>query len=624
MQTYSCDILIAGGGVGGCAAALSALQADASVCLTEECAWIGGQITAQGVSALDEHEWIESFGATRNYYRFRDAIRSYYKSRYRLGKSTPQDSEFNPGNCWVSRLAFEPRVGLLILHELLQPFLSSEQLRLFTHTRVTRLDRKDDTIRRAVALHQGYKKRIAFHASVFVDATELGDLLPLAGLPYLVGAEAQSETDEPHAPEKAEPESVQSFTFPFIVEFQSRGAFYIPSPRNYARNRRNQPYSLDNPRPDGSSQAFSMFQTLPGTPGSFWNYRRLIDSGQFRASAFPGDLSLINWHSNDYSAASLIDKTPRQKRKIIREAKELALGFLFWLQNEAPRDDGGRGYPELLLRKEQMGTADGLAQYPYIRESRRIQALRTIREQDISAETQKGARASFFADSCGIGKYWIDVHRTTAGQPGWFIETRPFQIPLGALIPQQPINLIASAKNIGTTHITNGAYRLHPVEWAIGEAAGSLASICSQTSLSPQEIYESYLSEIQKQLILNGSPLCWIIDVPYMHPHFAPVQMLAVSGVVPLSDDDLRFYPDQPISEYQAGEWSSRVRLTDESHPVYEKTASLSVMRCQARWPQLSGFLDRLPDLHHSTSRTELTRAQFASLLYAWMSSQKI
>src|SRR3712207_8972640 len=48
----------------------------------------------------------------------------------------------------------------------------------------------------------------------------------------------------------------------------------------------------------------------------------------------------------------------------------------------------------------------------------------------------------------------------------------PFQVPLGAMIPVRVNNLIAGCKNIGTTHVTNGCYRLHPVEWTIGEAAG--------------------------------------------------------------------------------------------------------------------------------------------------------
>jgi hypothetical protein len=45
---------------------------------------------------------------------------------------------------------------------------------------------------------------------------------------------------------------------------------------------------------------------------------------------------------------------------------------------------------------------------------------------------------------------------------------------LGALIPIRMENLLPAAKNIGTTHITNGCYRMHPVEWNIGEAAGAL------------------------------------------------------------------------------------------------------------------------------------------------------
>lgn len=41
-------------------------------------------------------------------------------------------------------------------------------------------------------------------------------------------------------------------------------------------------------------------------------------------------------------------------------------------------------------------------------------------------------------------------------------------------------NLLPGAKNLGTTHITNGCHRLHPVEWNVGEAAGALAAFCAQ------------------------------------------------------------------------------------------------------------------------------------------------
>ena len=62
------DIVIVGGSVGGCAAALAAARSGRQVILTEETDWIGGQLTSQAVPP-DEHPWIESFGATRLYRR---------------------------------------------------------------------------------------------------------------------------------------------------------------------------------------------------------------------------------------------------------------------------------------------------------------------------------------------------------------------------------------------------------------------------------------------------------------------------------------------------------------------------------------------------------------------------
>ncbi|MNC51023.1 FAD dependent oxidoreductase [compost metagenome] len=72
-------------------------------------------------------------------------------------------------------------------------------------------------------------------------------------------------------------------------------------------------------------------------------------------------------------------------------------------------------------------------------------------------------------------------------------------------------NLIAAAKNIGTTHITNGCYRLHPVEWNIGEAAGMLAAYCLDNGTTPRGVRNSpqQLSSFQTRLRNNGFELEW-------------------------------------------------------------------------------------------------------------------
>ena len=125
----------------------------------------------------------------------------------------------------------------------------------------------------------------------------------------------------------------------------------------------------------------------------------------------------------------------------------------------------------MLLRPDVMGTEDGLSKYPYIRESRRIRAELTVTEEHLSVEARGDRGAERFTDSVGIGAYRIDLHPSSGGDGYIDLATWPFQIPLGALIPVRIENLLPAAKNIGTTHVTNGCYRLHPVEWNVGEAA---------------------------------------------------------------------------------------------------------------------------------------------------------
>jgi hypothetical protein len=158
-----------------------------------------------------------------------------------------------------------------------------------------------------------------------------------------------------------------------------------------------------------------------------------------------------------------------------------------------------------------MGTADGLSKHPYIREARRIKARKTIVEQEVSERHQKGSRAAACADSVGVGWYPIDIHRSGPDDVGASCRTRPFQIPLGALLPVRIVNLIAGAKNIGTTHITNGCCRLHPVEWNIGEAAGALAAFALETGRPPAAVRDdpAALGRFQHELREQGVPLAW-------------------------------------------------------------------------------------------------------------------
>jgi hypothetical protein len=110
----------------------------------------------------------------------------------------------------------------------------------------------------------------------------------------------------------------------------------------------------------------------------------------------------------------------------------------------------------------------------------------------------------------------MDLHRTTRGDTGGYGETVPFQIPLGALVPVRLRNLLPACKNLGVTHLTNGCYRLHPIEWNVGEAVGHLVAQALSTQRPPAGIHEqsARTRTLQRTLEQAGVRLAWPLPLP--------------------------------------------------------------------------------------------------------------
>jgi hypothetical protein len=213
----------------------------------------------------------------------------------------------------------------------------------------------------------------------------------------------------------------------------------------------------------------------------------------------------------DYFEAPIIDIPEADYQRHLKAAADLSYAVFYWLRTEAPRTDGGQGFPGLRLRGDVTGTAHGLAMAPYIRESRRIRAVTTVVEQDLSLAVRGERGAVNYRDSVGIGMYRIDLHPSTGGDNYIDVGSCPFEIPLGALLPRRMKNLLPAGKNIGTTHITNGCYRLHPVEWNIGEVAGLLAAHCLEYRLTPHAVQadDALLTDFQYRLYKEGVETRW-------------------------------------------------------------------------------------------------------------------
>jgi hypothetical protein len=527
------EVLIAGGGLGGVAAALGALESGRSVVLTEEYRWLGGQLTSQAVP-MDEHTWIEAFGATARYRGLRDGIRDYYRRHYPLTDVARNDPHLNPGSGLVGRVCAEPLVGVAVIESMLAPYRATGRLRVIMAAVPVAASVDRDRVEAVTirSLDDGHETTIS--AGYVIDATELGDLLPLTGAEYVTGFESRHDTGEPSAPEVAQPGNQQAISWCFVID-QVDGDHTIDRPAEYDAWRQVQPefwgapmISLAGPDPRTLEVKTRTFTPNAGIDAErvadqradagdreLWTFRRIIARHNFCPGTYPSDVVLVNWPMIDYIGGPIIDVPTEVRATHEASARQQSLSMLYWLQTEAPRPDGGTGFPGLRLRSDLTQGPDGLAMAPYIRESRRILAETTVTELDLSIAATGHDGPATFDDSVGVGMYRIDLHPSTGGDNYIDLPSRPFEIPLGALIPRRLENLLPAGKNVGTTHITNGAFRLHPVEWNIGEAAGRLAAFCLDRASRPRAIRTNpeLLREFQALLTNGGVELHWPVGV---------------------------------------------------------------------------------------------------------------
>ena len=517
------DLLVIGGGLGGVAAALTAVRLGQRVVLTEAGDWLGGQLTSQGVPP-DENPWIQTHPPSTSYAELRERIRDHYRRNYPLTPQAATDPLLNPGAGRVSALCHEPRVAAAVLADMISPHLASGRLTLLTGVEPVHVERTGATITAVTVRHRLTGDDHVLHGRLVADATELGDLLALAEAPHVLGAESRSDTGELHAPERADPRDQQAITWCVALAYRPGEDHTIPRPASYHHWATEvapfwpgpqlswtdvEPVSLaERTRPvflDTYEHAVS------SNENDLWHYRRIVSKAAM-APGWPGeDVTLVNWPQIDYWELPLLDVEQAERDHALARSRELTLSFVHWMQTAAPRSDGGTGYPELQLRGDVLGTTDGLAKEPYIREARRLRSLVRVTEGDIGRE-QRGEHAgsALVDDTVGTGFYRIDLHPSTGGRTYIDIDCFPFQIPLGALIGDEIDNLVAVNKNIGTTHITNGAYRLHPVEWSIGEAAGALSVVAAGRRMLSKDVWASARSEVQQLLADRlGVQLAW-------------------------------------------------------------------------------------------------------------------
>ena len=515
MKTLHAPVVVVGGSLGGTIAAWAAAKCGngQKVLLLEETDWIGGQLTSQAVPP-DEHRWIGEQGCTASYREYRRKVRGYYRNHPGYANQIKIREAFCPADSEVSHISHPPRLALQILQNMLAPYEQDGTLTVLTGAKLVACDATEDKINSVTCRIDG--ENVLITGELFLDGTDIGDLVAMSGTAYRVGAESRHEFGETSAPEEANPADMQPATYTAALENRLTGDYTIPKPALYDEFRSlMMPYDkypvFSMYGPDSSTGKAKRFGMFPGETDENGNelfplfkYRRIVNAAYFTDGSHPYDVTLVNWPQNDFFLGNLFD-CPDAAENDYR-ARQFTLSFVYWLQTEAPRADGGKGYPFFRLAGEYLGTEDGLSKSVYIRESRRIKGLFTV-----TGEMIKKGGNPVFADSVGVGSYHIDLHITTDTHTFFYEPSERFTIPLGAMIPEKMTNLIPACKNISATHLSGGCYRLHPVEWNVGEVAGMLAVFALSEGVPIVEVRqnEELFRKFAALLEANGIQRYW-------------------------------------------------------------------------------------------------------------------
>ena len=338
MRERRADVLIVGGGLGGVAAALAAASRGLDVVMSEPTDWIGGQLTSQAVPP-DEHPWIERLGCTATYRALRDGIRAHYRAHFPLTAAARAQPHLNPGACFVSRLGHEPRVAVAVLEAMLAPRVAAGRARDPARARAGR--GRDG--RRSRARGHAARPRegdVVVTADWFLEASETGALLALAGVEHVTGFESQAMTGEPHAPAEHQPGNLQPVTVCFAVDHLAGEDHTIPRPARYDEftehftwvapdPRTNRPVERRlEPNPEEDPLAIGPDFSDPDLDKDLWRFRRIAARGLFAPGAYRSDITLVNWPQVDYHEEVVLDAHAAG-------ARELSLAFLHWMQTEA-------------------------------------------------------------------------------------------------------------------------------------------------------------------------------------------------------------------------------------------------------------------------------------------------
>lgn len=564
-QKQTVDVLVIGGGIGGTAAGIQAARSGANTMIVEESPWLGGMLSAAGVSAIDgNHEMPSGLWG-----EFRQRIYAHYGGPSKVATG------------WVSNTQFEPRIADSILKAMAG---REKNLRVLHGYRLVSVEVSKGKVTGAIFRALKGDGTLQVQARQTIDATELGDVMAMAKVPYDLGMEAGSLTGEIVGVTETN-DIVQDLTYVAILKDYGKGRdCTIAKPAGY------------DPREFDGANSNYYLDTTRKKPNV--DAQKMLDYGRL-----PNNKYMLNWpnYGNDIYM-NIVEMGPEQRLAELEKAKQVTLRFVYFIQHDL-------GFRHLGLTDDEFPTADRMALMPYHREGRRLKGVIRYNMQQIANPFAQ----ELYRTGISVGDYPIDHHHKKnprAPQQLDFYPVPSFNIPLAALIPERTEGLIVAEKGISVTNVANGTTRLQPVVMLTGQAAGMLAALASASGRHAREVG---VREMQRSLLKAGAYIMPYNDVKPDHPCFSSIQRIGATGILKGKPtphnwaNQTWFYPDSLVNV------SSLVRDLQE---FYQKDFSISGDRltrsdAHALVVSLGG-----PSLPKPTEGDRfITRAEFAALL---------
>lgn len=622
-KDQSADLLIVGGTESGWAAAIQAARMGVSnIVVVNDIEWLGGQFTAEAVSAVDENRGIDNkvpFPRSGLFKEFCDRIEAFNLKRYGAKQ---------PGNAWTAFTTFRPAEGEKIFREMLQPYIDRKQVRLISWAYpVAALLSEDKNTLQGLTFRSskaGDTNTFTIRARLTIDASDWGEAVKLSGAEYEYGPDLKRKYNEPSAPETHEGYPITDMnpiTYCVVIESTGKDAL-IPKPAGYD----DRAYWLTTSMTK-ADYAILKWPFKPHRPfnapwipdaksfyegeQTVYTQRRLID-GLGLKNGQP-DVILLNWSIQDYpfdvlpqrvidalertekgaSKKNVVEMTREQRQIIFEDAKRHSLGMFYHLQTTVHdrMPDKSHTFRNFKLTDE-FGTADKLPPKPYVRESLRLKALYMMREQDGRHFNGPDEYAPImYYDGVAPWQFVYDFHPTGrmflpeegAAGPwqcylkkgrGWDTRSKRSLFPLRSLIPVRVDGLLGAQKNLGYSSIVSSAVRLQDQCILIGQASGATAAVALQRNIKPREIpYDFvFLAQVWEGLCARldgGEPvMLWPFrDLETSHPNFIAINQIAIRQGLDLHRDQIDFKADEKTSP----EWRHAVLSTNLYHRFFDK-----------------------------------------------------